>query len=253
MTGPSPAEPGLSADALLGGRLHFFQPRHGYRVAIDPVLLAAAVRIGDAPEEVLDAGAGTGAAALCLAARTQAARVTGLERQSELLGLARRNAAANDLDGRVRFLEGDLLAPPPALKAACFEQVMTNPPFHPAGRSSAPPEATRRGAHLAEVGVDAWLHACLARLRPKGRLTLIHRADQLDVILAALAGRTGDITVCPLWPDATAPAAKRVIVAARKGSRSPCRLGRGLVLHGPDGRFTPEAEAILRHGAPLPL
>jgi tRNA1(Val) A37 N6-methylase TrmN6 len=44
-----------------------------------------------------------------------------------------------------------------------------------------------------------------------------------------------------------------VLVAARKGGRSPLRLARDLVLHEPDGPYTPATEAILRDGAPLPL
>ena len=104
-----------------------------------------------------------------------------------------------------------------------------------------------------EGELAAWIGACLARLRPQGRLTLIHRADVLAELLAALAGRAGDVVVFPLWPTAEAPAAKRVIVAARKGGRGPSRLARGLVLHGPDGHYTEAAEAILRDGAPIAL
>jgi tRNA1(Val) A37 N6-methylase TrmN6 len=59
--------------------------------------------------------------------------------------------------------------------------------------------------------------------------------------------------VFPLWPSDAAAGAKRVIVAARKAARGPLRLARGLVLHEPDGRFTPAAEAVLRDGAPLNL
>ena len=66
----SPAEPELTDDRLLGGRLRFQQPARGYRVAIDPVLLAAAVAATDG-DKVLDAGAGTAAAALCLASRVR--------------------------------------------------------------------------------------------------------------------------------------------------------------------------------------
>ncbi len=47
----------VTTDALLGGRVRLYQPRHGYRVAIDPVFLAAAVPVvrGD---RVLDVGRG---------------------------------------------------------------------------------------------------------------------------------------------------------------------------------------------------
>ena len=69
--------------------------------------------------------------------------------------------------------------------------VMTNPPYHAAGRRTPPATPTRRAAHLAGADLSAWIAACLARLRPLGRLFLIHRADRLDAILGALAGRPG--------------------------------------------------------------
>ena len=46
-------------------------------------------------------------------------------------------------------------------------------------------------------------------------------------------------------------AAKRVLLRARKGARGPARVWPGLVLHETDGRFTAEAQAILRDAAPL--
>ena len=130
---------------------------------------------------------------------------------------------------------------------------MSNPPYHRRGAASLPATASGSAAHVADIDLPAWIAACLARLRPLGRLTLIHRAEALAELLAALAGRAGDVVVLPLWPNVEAPAAKRVIVAARKGGRGPTRLARGLVLHGPDGGFTAAADAILRDGAPLPL
>ena len=48
-------------------------------------------------------------------------------------------------------------------------------------------------------------------------------------------------------------AAKRVILQARKGSRAPMDLLPGLALHDAEGRYTPEAEAILRDGASLAM
>lgn len=244
------AAPPPTEDALLGGRLRFLQPARGYRVAVDPVLLAAATA-AEPGEAVLDAGAGSGAASLCLAARVPGCRVTGLEREPELLALARANVAANGLEGRVGLAAGDLLATP---GPRGFDRVMTNPPFHAEAAATAPATATGRAAHLLAGGADlaAWIGACLARLRPRGWLTLVHRADRLDALLAALAGRAGDVRVCPVWPRA-GRAARRVLVAARRDSKAPACLLPGLVLHEADGRFTPAADAILRDGAPLPL
>ena len=117
----------LTDDRLLGGRVRFSQPTHGYRVAIDPVLLAAAVP-AQPGERVLDAGAGTGAASLCLAARIPRCHIVGLELQRPLQRIASQNVTQNEFDGQVEMIEGDLQRPPPRLAAATFDHVMTNPP-----------------------------------------------------------------------------------------------------------------------------
>ena len=55
----------------------------------------------------------------------------------------------------------------------------------------------------------------LAALKPKGRLTLIHRADRLDALLAEVRRYAGEIVVFPLWPKSGRPA-KRVLVSAKE-------------------------------------
>jgi tRNA1(Val) A37 N6-methylase TrmN6 len=44
-----------------------------------------------------------------------------------------------------------------------------------------------------------------------------------------------------------------VLVRAVKASRAPLMLLPGLILADAEGKPTPEAEAVLRHGAALPL
>lgn len=244
--------PDVSEDTLLGGRVRLRQPRHGYRVAIDPVLLAAAVA-ARAGERVLDLGCGVGAAALCLLARVPGAEVTGLELQPGLAALARENAALNGCAGQFRIVEGDLTTVPTDLPARSFHRVMINPPYHGAGRGRPAPDPSKALATSEDrAGLADWLGAGLRLLRPRGSLTLIHRADRLDEIVARLHGRAGRIRICPLWPAPGVPS-KRILLDARKGVQGPLVLGAGLALHGPDGAFTAEAAKILREGAPLAI
>jgi len=238
----------FTTDTLLDGRVILKQPAAGYRVAIDPVFLAAAVPARPG-ERVLDAGSGVGAATLCLAARIDGIAIEGLDIDADLAALARDNAGAGGCAGRARFHIGDLRAPPPELRSGGLDHVMTNPPFLEAGRAQPSPQAAKARATVeGAVPLADWLHSCLRLLRPKGTLTLIHRADRLDWILAALAGHAGTITLLPLWPRAGVPA-KRVIVRATKGASGPARLLAGLVLHDGHGGYTAEANAILRDGA----
>ena len=243
----------ITTDHLLGGRVSLRQPRAGYRVAIDAVLLAAATP-AEPGQRTLDLGSGVGAAALCLATRVEGVSVLGLELQPQLAALADDNIAANGLSARVRVVVGDLLAPPPELTPGGFDLVMANPPFLKAGNHTPAANPSRAAANgEGEATLPDWVACAAAMLRPRGTLTLIHRADRVDEVLAALQPRFGAVALFPLWPRAGAPAAKRILVAARKDVRSPATLAAGLVLH-QDGRgFSAAAQAVLNDGAPLPL
>ncbi|MDP6353160.1 MAG: methyltransferase [Alphaproteobacteria bacterium] len=225
--------------------MRLYQPRRGYRAAIDPVLLAAAVAAG-AGEHVLDLGMGVGAAALCLASRIAGVRITGLEVQPELAAIAARNMVSNAVSERVSVVVGDVIAPPAAL-ATGFDHVMANPPYLPRERST---DSARDDAAVVEVSgkLGDWVALALARVRPKGTITFIHRADRLAELLGVLHPRAGDMVVVPLWPRAGA-SAKRVLVRARAGLRGPLRLAPGLSLHQSDGDYTDAAQDILRDGA----
>lgn len=244
----------VSEDALLDGRVRLRQPVAGYRAATDPVLLAAACP-ARAGESALDFGCGAGAAALCLAARVPGMELHGLEVQPAYAALARENAARAGVALTVH--EGDALRPPMALKALSFDHVLTNPPWHPSA-NPAPSDPGREVAHREAISPSDWIAAALRRLKPRGRLTMIHRAERLGPILSALEGRAGDARVLPLAAR-EGRAAGRVLITARKGARGPLVLLAPLVLHdGPchvrdQDDFSEAARAVLRDAAPLLL
>jgi len=249
---PSPADPAFTEDHLLGGRVRLRQPAGGYRVAVDPIFLAASVP-AEPHQLVLDVGCGAGAAMLCLAARVAHVRVVGLEMQRDLVRLAGDNAILNALESRVSVMIGDLLHAPPRLSPGAFDHVMANPPFHEHGRATPTPTLGKAAATIeGEADLAAWVRFCLTMVRPKGTVTFIHRADRLDALIGEIAGRAGEVVVYPLWPAEDRPAS-RILVRARKQIASPARLAPGLVLHRADGRPTDRAEGVLREGRGLEL
>ncbi len=243
----------LSEDGFLGGKLKILQPLRGYRAATDPVLLAAFVDARPG-EMVLDLGCGVGVAALCLAARVPGMIPHGLEIQPDYARLARRNAASNGIAMTVHL--GDLRRPPVELRALSFDHVMINPPFYPAGTVTAPKDPGRDIAHREEAPLGDWIAAGLRRLRPGGRIVLIHRAERLASILAALDGPAGDIEVLPISARPGHPAG-RVLIRARKGRVSPLRLHAPLVVHAAEshssdaGAYAPLLGRVLRGEADL--
>jgi tRNA1(Val) A37 N6-methylase TrmN6 len=90
----------------------------------------------------------------------------------------------------------------------------------------------------------------LKRTKAGGTFTAIIRTDRMSEALARLPER--GVSIFPLWPRAGQPA-KRVLLQAVKGSRAGSSLLPGLVLHGADGSYTREANAVLRDGAALQM
>ncbi|MBL6931947.1 MAG: methyltransferase [Rhodospirillales bacterium] len=240
----------IGEDALLGGRVRLLQMKDGYRAAIDPVLLAAAIP-AKSGERVLDLGAGVGAASLCLAARVPGVKVMGLDIQPALVQLATENAVLNKCDEDVAFVTGDLLDCTNGLPEGTFDHVMANPPYLDSDSGNRPPNAAKAIANIeGEADLVDWVQAAVRAVRRKGSVTFIHRGDRIDELLAAFHGKLGEIVIFPLWPG-QGKAAKRVILTARKGVASPARISAGLVLHEEQGKFSKAANAILKDSAPL--
>ncbi|WP_093990977.1 tRNA1(Val) (adenine(37)-N6)-methyltransferase [Flavimaricola marinus] len=244
----------LTQDAFLGGRVQLLQPRKGYRAGIDPVLLAAAVP-ATSGELVLELGCGVGAALFCLGARVPGLTLAGIEVQPDYAELARQNAALNGMEAQIHTC--DLRQLPGDLRNTCFHHVLANPPYYDRTKGSPAPDSGRDMALGGDTPMADWVETAARRLRPKGWLTLIQKADRLGEILTAATARLGSITVLPI-AGRDGRDADRVIVQARKDGRAPLRLLAPLVLHtGPahlrDGDdYGPFIRSILREGAALP-
>lgn len=242
----------VTEDALLGGRVRLLQPAKGHRVGTDAVLLAASAPVR--PDDiVIDVGAATGAVGLMAAAREKNACLVFVERDPALAELCRRNCDSYAVQGQV--IVADLLdkasRQASGLVPESADLVLTNPPFLEEGQARISPDRGRAAAHaLPAGGLEAWLRACIGLLKPKGRLVLIHRADRLADCLDAMGKGMGGVAVRFVHPAIDQPAI-RILLSAVKGSRAPLSILPPVILNGPDGRFTPEAEALHRGEATL--
>ena len=237
--------------SLLGGRVLLRQAKAGYRAGMDAGLLAAACD-AKTGARVLDAGCGVGAVMLAAAHRRPGVSFTGVERDPEMVALARENITANALEGRVNVIEARVGSPFASLGLAPFDAALANPPFFDDPAALRGPAPAKRAAWLSSEGLGAWISFLIAAVRDGGAITLIHRADRLADLLAALGPKAGSFQIRPIAPFADAPA-KRIIVRAVKAGKAPLRLLPPLILHGRDleTKHTPLAEAILRGEAGL--
>jgi tRNA1(Val) A37 N6-methylase TrmN6 len=240
--------PLVTEDHILGGRVALTQPAKGYRAGLDAALLAAACDAGPG-ERVIEAGCGVGAVMLAAAMRRPGANFLGVERDLAALALAQRNIRANGVEARVAARLGDVAA---MRLETPFDAALCNPPFFDDPRALRGPQPAKRGAHIADDGLDAWTAFLLGAVRGGGTVTLIHRADRLADLLAGLGAGAGSFQVRAVHPFGDAPAS-RILVRAVRGGRAPLRLLAPLILHERGGaKHAPLAESILRGEADLP-
>ena len=185
---------------------------------------------------------------------THTRRLTGLEIQPAYAALARRNLAENQLAGEV--IEGDIAAPPLALKALTVDHVIANPPYFEIESRSMASDVGREMALAGPAPLADWVRLAAKRLRAKGTATFIQRAERLPELLAAMQEGLGSLELWPLAPrEGRAP--RLILARGRKGGRAAFRLHAPLILHsGPahieDGEdYTDVIRTVLRGGEAL--
>jgi release factor glutamine methyltransferase len=138
---------------------------------------------------VVDVGTGSGCIALSLAVERPEAQVHAIDVSPAALDVAGRNASRLDVAGRVRFHEGDLLAPVAELHGR-IDLVVSNPPYvAEADWPTLSPEVRDHEPRHALLSAEGWavLYKRLARqsvsaLRPGGVLAVEVGHDQAEVV-----------------------------------------------------------------------
>ena len=236
--------------AFFGGLIQMYERASGHRSGTDAVLLSACLP-NTAQGLVVDLGCGSGVVGLGAVARHAGIKAVLVDRDPFMTGLADLNIETNDLHSRARVWRGDVLDPQSLFSEAGLAEegadfVVSNPPFHPAGRVRVSPHEGRATAHvLDDEALAVWIKTAGRLLKPRGQFLMIHRPDALPLLLQLMAGRFGDIRVKPVHGKAGRPAS-RILIGGIKGSRAPFSLLEPLILHDETGSRTPMDEAIAR-------
>jgi release factor glutamine methyltransferase len=142
---------------------------------------------------ILDLCTGSGCIGLAVAHRVKDARVTLADISQEALAVAKRNAVAQKLSGRVSCVHADALAEPAPFLGK-FDMIISNPPYITAGEMLELPDSVKNyEPHLALYGGEDGLDFYRAiaskyrnALRPGGYLCFEFGAGQGDAVCEIL-------------------------------------------------------------------
>jgi len=233
-------------DELTGYDLRLFQPRHGYRFSVDPLLLAdfAGVRRGD---RVLDLGTGCGVVALLLARMEESCAVTGVEFQPVMEQIAARNVLLNDLSARVEVVFADVVGLRSLFPVDSFDLVVSNPPYRRPGTGKISPRAGRDDArHETSATLADFLAAAKYLVKPSGRICFVyHTCRLLELMAQAQLQKLGVLRLRMVHGNSGAPA-RMFLVELVKGRVGELRVEPPLMVRGEDGGYSEEKLRIFK-------
>ncbi|WP_242826166.1 tRNA1(Val) (adenine(37)-N6)-methyltransferase [Butyrivibrio sp. VCB2006] len=205
---------------------------------MDAVLLSG---FANAPEggRVLDLGTGTGIIPILMAAKTKADELIGLEIQEESAEMANRSVLLNDLEARVKIVQGDIKEADQLFDAASFDVVTSNPPYMIGGHGLQNPDGPKAIArHEVLCDLEDVVKAAARLLKSGGKFYMVHRPFRLTEIMVLMH----QYKVEPKRMQLVYPFADKepsmVLIEGARGGKSRISVEKPLIIYESQGKYT---------------
>lgn len=216
--------------------LVILQPRKGYRFSMDAILLARFPLVKEG-FKIIDLGTGSGVIPLLLTTRAENLFIQGVEIQSGLAKLAKRNVEINNKQETIAILEQDMNSLPNEWNGQ-WDLVVSNPPYFKAnaGKISLGERAIAR--HELKCTLEDVIRLGAKLLKPKGHLALVHRAERLPETINLLA----KYKLNPCRLKIVHPRAEKngelFLLEAVKGTSRPLNILPPLIIYDEEGPYS---------------
>ena len=244
--GHCPLNPGERIDDLQRDGYVIIQNPDKFCFGVDAVLLSGFARIRD-KDCVLDMGTGNGIIPILLAAKTGADSIVGLEIQPDSADMAQRSVRLNNLEDRVRIVQGDIKEAVTLFGQQSFTAITCNPPYM-IGQHGLINES--RSMAIARHEIACTLEDIIFQgsrlLRECGRFFMVHRPFRL-VEIVVLFTKYG---LEPKRMRFVQPYADKepnlVLIEAVKGGRSRVTVEKPLIIYRKPHVYTDEVLRVYK-------
>ncbi|MBU3178929.1 tRNA1(Val) (adenine(37)-N6)-methyltransferase [Clostridium estertheticum] len=220
--------------------IHVIQKKHAFRFGVDAVLLANFVKVRK-NAKVVDLCTGTGIIPFILAGKTTASNIIGVEIQEEFVDMANRSIEYNNLEDKIKFINGDLKDIELIKKIDKVDIVTVNPPYKLQNSgliSLNDKDAIAR--HEICCTLEDVIIACRILLKDNGRMYMVHRPDRLADILCTMRKHRIEPKRIRMVHPSVNKAPNIVLIEGQRDGGAFLKWDPPLYVHVEDGGYTQE-------------
>ena len=235
---------GERIDDLQRNGLRIIQDPEKFCFGMDAVLLSG---FATAPEgaRVLDLGTGTGIIPILMSAKTKASELVGLEIQAESADMARRSVMLNDLQEKVKIVQGDIKEAGQIFDAASFDVVTCNPPYMIGGHGLKNPDGPKAIArHEVLCDLEDVVKAAARCLKSGGKFYMVHRPFRLAEIMVVMHEHRVEPKRMQLVYPFVDKEPSMVLIEGARGGRSRITVEKPLIIYESPGKYMSEIYEI---------
>lgn len=236
--------PGERLDDLQCKGYQIIQDPKRFCFGVDAVFLSNFVTVKRGGR-ILDLGTGTGIIPILLAAKTEAAHITGLEIQKESAEMAARSVQLNGLEERITITEGDIKEAADIFSAASFDVITSNPPYmtheHGLENTYEPKNIAR---HEILCNLEDVVRAAARLVKPGGSFFMIHKPFRLAEIFGMLMQYKLEPKRMRLIYPYVEKEPTMVMIEAVRGGRSRIKIEPPLIVYQEKGVYTEEVRRM---------
>lgn len=171
---------------LIPDKLKIIQNNKYFKFGTDSVLLANYVKVKN-KDKVIDLGSGSGVIPLLLAYKNNPEIVYGIELQKPLAEMSKRSVKLNNLEDKIKIIEGDINQVMNHFEDNQFDTVVTNPPYRPTNTGKITQNKFKAIArHEIEIDIKAIIKKAARLLKAGGSFYLVHLTKRLPQIISLL-------------------------------------------------------------------
>lgn len=220
------------------------QKKDSFRFGVDAVLLANFAKIKKGAR-IIDLCSGTGIIPFILAGKTDAALITGLEIQKEMVDMAKRSVEFNRLQDRVEFIDRDLNDIRFLKELAKVDVVTVNPPYKL--KNSGIININDKNAvarHEIFCTLEDVVKATKTVLKDNGRMYMIHRPDRLADIICTMRQYKIEPKLIRMVQPNFKKAPNMVLVEGQNNGGTFLKWEAPLYIYNVEGGYTEEIDRI---------